>query len=82
MAKLKPPKNYRRIYRRCCATCVYWVMDSWETENPSRYVSPSGGDYVCLRAPKEIDGDWNALEPEFHVCDGHKAYPAWQQEVA
>jgi len=66
MAQLKPPANYRRIYRRCCANCTYWVEDEV-------------ADYVCLRAPEDITGDWNAYEPEFHVCDGHKAYPARRQ---
>jgi hypothetical protein len=63
MAKLKPPKNYREIHRRCCANCAYWVGDAI-------------ADYVCLRAPEDIVGDWHHNEPEFHVCDRHK----WRHE--
>lgn len=62
--QLKPPVNYRRVERRCCANCRYWQSDE------------SGADYACLRAPDEIAGGWKEYEPEFHVCDGHKGEAA------
>jgi hypothetical protein len=66
--KLKPPKNYRRIKRRCCANCRYWQLDE-------------AADYACLRAPDTIAGGWNELEPEFHVCNGHKTCRLERKEV-
>jgi hypothetical protein len=54
MKKLKPPKNYRRLRRRCCANCKYWQQDEG---------------HLCLRAPESIAGDWLSMEPEFRVCD-------------
>lgn len=56
MNKLKPAKNYRRINKRCCATCKHWVFSDL-------------ADWECKRSPDEIAGDWNANEPEYHVCD-------------
>lgn len=60
---LMPPRNYRRIQPCCCANCQHWRVEGLEE---------LGAEYFCQRAPDEIAGDWNAMEPEFHVCDGHK----------
>ncbi len=63
MAKeLVPPKNYRLISRRNCSHCIYWNM-------VGTIMDFSG--HACDR-PDGPEGDWNANEPEFHVCDGYK----------
>lgn len=59
---LMPPRNYRRIEPCCCANCRHWQFEGLEG---------LGVGYFCRRAPHEITGDWNAMEPEFHVCDRH-----------
>lgn len=60
--KLKPVKNYRELFRKCCTNCRHWNMDE------------DGEGYECAR-PGGPSGDWNANEPEFHVCDRH-VYPS------
>ena len=57
---LRPAKNVRYLYnKRCCARCRYWrQVHSRRDEG-----------YACDRV-HGLEGDWNASEPEFHVCDG------------
>ena len=62
--KLKPPKNYRNTWHRCCARCKYWSQLGGNTADTFE-------GYACDR-PGGPEGDWNANEPEFHVCDGFK----------
>lgn len=54
-----PPRNYRRIEPCCCANCRHFGLDA-DSEA-----------YFCRRAPHQIAGYWNALQPEVHVCDLH-----------
>ena len=64
--KLKPPRNYRDTFHRCCARCKYW--------NQVGGVDEFSG-HACDR-PNGPEGDWHDNEPEFHVCDRFK----WESE--
>ena len=68
MSKLKRPKNYRWINRRCCANCRYWI-------------GGTAADWECARDPDNIAGDWNSLEPEYHTCDRWAKEPSKAADV-
>lgn len=56
MADLLPVKNFRSLYhRRACSRCRHWVLEEESL-------------WACQR-PDGPWGDWNTIEPEWHVCD-------------
>ncbi len=64
--KLLPVRNYRWTNHHCCARCRYWDYIPDDPPNLSYY--PKSGYFECRR-PDGNEGDWNAIEPEFRVCD-------------
>jgi hypothetical protein len=65
MKMLKPVSNYRNLYnRRCCSQCEYF--------NPVHFEGTKEVSHWACDREGGPDGDWNSIEPEFHVCDGFK----------
>mgnify|MGYP000937156215 CR=1 FL=1 len=54
--ELLPPKNFRQIIPRCCATCRYLYNDG-------------EGAFVCQRAPDVIVFDVGDRNDLLAVCD-------------
>lgn len=72
--ELKPVMNYRTIRRRCCASCEYLEVIEFDEPQYDEYQQ-----WQCIR-PNGKSGEWDVLEPEFHVCDGHK-WNSYHQEM-
>lgn len=64
--RLNKPKRYRHTMPRCCASCKYFVIAGNVLEVFSTAF------YQCKRDPENIQGGWNDLNPENHICDGYK----------
>ena len=66
--ELKPVKNYRHLFNRhTCSQCRYWNVTYYEAEGWDATTRKASG-FACDRKGGP-EGDWNAIEPEFHVCD-------------
>ena len=67
--RLKPVKNFRSLFhRRCCSQCRHWNAVYSETVSDYHGSGPMHSGYACDRV-NGPEGDWNACEPEFYVCD-------------
>jgi hypothetical protein len=58
--KLKPPKRYREVMPRCCATCAHHRYDRGTT--------------FCERDPDGTFWDSGDMDDVIHVCDYWRSY--------
>jgi len=65
MAKLKPPKNYRRTEPRCCVTCVHYI----DRKEQDHFQAIPTHWQECER-----DGTGTQSEEDYaRICDYYKA---------